>query len=152
MNTTKPRKPFEEMNATERVEFAHDVVAAFKKDIDSGSVVPESLPDTLILFPAKVHKIVAPDNERESSVHGYFLSSTEAYKFAKNCGWYSSPGQVTTPEGMFTDGVNYYHVEKLKLKDIEDLKARAKQMRIDQIKAKLTPEEIELLGLSQPQM
>ena len=108
--------------------------------------------EQLILIRAKVHKIVAPDNERESSVHGYFLSSTKAYEFANNCGWFNAPGQVTIPDGMFTDGTDFYHVEKLKLIDVEEVKERVKQERINKIKAKLTPEEIELLGLGQAQM
>jgi hypothetical protein len=152
MDTQKPRKPFEEMNAAERVEFASDVVAAFKKDIDSGSVVPESPPKTLLLFPIQIHKIVAPDNERESSVHGYFLEFYKAFNFAQHCGWYGSPGQITTPDGMFTDGTNFYHIEKLKLQDVEEEKEQARLARIEQIETKLTPEEIELLGLGQAQM
>lgn len=152
MDTQKPRKPFEEMNTTERVEFASDVVAAFKKDIDEGSVVPELPPHTLILTPAKVYQVYAYDDERSGSIHGYYLDYEQALEFAKNCGWYGSAGTVTELLFAYTDGANFYIVKDIKVTDVEALKAQAKQMRIDQIKAKLTPEEIELLGLTQPQM
>jgi hypothetical protein len=152
MNTAKQRKPFEEMNAAERIEFAHDVVAAFKKDIDSGSVVPELPPHTLILTPAKIYQVYASDNEQSGSIHGYYLDYGRALEFAKNCGWYGSSGKVSELLFGYTDGTNYYIVKDIKLTDVEVAKTEARNVRINQIKAKLTPEEIELLGLTQPQL
>lgn len=107
---------------------------------------------SLVLIPAQVFAVIARYNEESKSIHGYFRNPVKAMKFAGDCGWAHTRGEVIEPDGVFTDGVDYYRVEKLKLQDVEESKESEKQIRIDEIKSRLTAEEIELLGLSQPQL
>jgi len=152
MNTPIMRKPWDQLSEDEKRERVAEVIKAFKKDIEEGSVVPELLPKPLLLMPVNVYQVYAPDNEVSGSIHGYFLDYDKASEFAKHCGWYGSSGKVSEVLFAYTDGTEYYIAKDIKLTDVEVVKQEAKKLRIEQIKSKLTPEEIELLGLSQPQM
>lgn len=150
---TKPipestQKRWDEMSELEKTMSVTEVVKNFYANVvpDKPTVEP------LILTPAKVYQVYASDDERSGSIHGYYLDYGQALEFAKNCGWYDSSGKVSELLFAYTDGANFYIAKGIKVTDVEALKAQAKQMRIDQIKAKLTPEEIELLGLGQAQM
>lgn len=74
-------------------------------------------------------------------VKGYYKDQEAAAIKAKNCGWYGSPGSVTNKQ-MLQDGAgNLYSFESVgKYTDIETAEH---QKMLDNIKAKLTPEEWE---------
>ena len=101
--------------------------------------------EQLILTKVKAFAMEASDDERSSSIKGYYKNKNIASIDAKDAGWYGSNGKVI-PIDLYEDlEGNVYLLESIgKYKD-DDRKYR--EEAILNIKLKLTPEEQLLLGI-----
>tara|TARA_R110001592_G_scaffold268269_3_gene534544 strand:- start:50312 stop:50620 length:309 start_codon:yes stop_codon:yes gene_type:complete len=98
----------------------------------------------------KLTKVVAwavssSDDERSSSIKGYYKDYNIASVDSKGSGWFGSDGDVVQAEIYEDEEGNIYTLKSVgKYKDV-DRKYREEAMK--KIKDKLTPEELKLLGL-----
>ena len=89
--------------------------------------------------------VEASVDERRNAITGYYKDSNIARVDAQGAGWYGSEGTVKEVDLYEDEDGNIYNVVcEGKYKDV-DRKFREETM--DNIKTKLTPEEIKLLGL-----
>lgn len=108
------------------------------------------LENELNIQKVNVLEVIANDDEVTLSTKGYFLNELNASIFAKDCGWFGRAGKIYPCKDTYTNGTDYFKVQKINIKDADDEKTRATVM--EGIKKKLTAEEIEFLGLGQAQM
>lgn len=96
------------------------------------------------LIKVTAFKVVASIDERQSGIKGYYKDKRIATQDAKGAGFYGSNGTVTAVN-LWTDGTDIFELNNLGKYTDEDAEYRAKA--IDSIKSKLTPEELQLLGI-----
>ena len=99
----------------------------------------------LTLTPINAYTINSSDNEWASSDKGIYQDYNIACIKSKKCGWYGSDGNVKAIEVWKDENNNLYKLIPLgKFLDVEE---EYKNKLIQQIKNKLTEEELKLLDL-----
>lgn len=100
----------------------------------------------LILKPIKAYTIYTPIDEMRSVEKGLYKDRSIADVDAKGSGWYGSDGTVREKENVYEDeaGALYQVFPLAKFTDVEKA---YKEKTLASIKSKLTPAELELLGL-----
>jgi hypothetical protein len=87
------------------------------------------------------------DRGRTGAVVGVFTHEHDAQEGAKGKGWYGGPGWIEKADGYIVGDLVIFPKVKIHTEDLNlDLPKRAKERRNVAL-AKLTPEEITLLGI-----
>ena len=102
--------------------------------------------DDLKLTPVIAYTVHSADDERSSSDKGLYKDYAIASTKAPKSGWYDSDGEVREKKNIYTDeSGELYEVKHLG--QFDDVSEKYRQETITSIKAKLTKEELELLGI-----
>ena len=106
-------------------------------------------------YPMEVHlthvkgfAMISSDNETSHSIKGYYRDHTVASAATQGAGWYGGNGWVEEVDNLYTDGSRLFVLEPVSNPEYEKEEAILKAAQIEKIKSKLTPNEIELLGLN----
>lgn len=105
-------------------------------------------PENLTLTHIKGYAMSSSDDERSSSIKGYFRDFSAASAASKSAGWFGGDGNVNEVENLYTDGNRLFVVEFASDPEYEKKEKQIIADRIKIIKKKLDPDEIELLGLN----
>ena len=97
----------------------------------------------LVLTQVNGYAVRASDDERSSSIKGYYKEYHTASKAAENAGWYGSNGTVE-PTQLYEDNEGNIYVIKYAGK-YTDVAKKEREELISSINSKLTKEELELL-------
>lgn len=101
--------------------------------------------DKLNLTKVSAWAVKASIDERRSAIKGYYKDGNIAAVDAKGAGWYGSDGDAIQVELYEDEQGNIY---TLKCEGVYiDVGRKYKEEAMESIKAKLTPEELKLLGI-----
>ena len=93
-----------------------------------------------------IYEISVPKSDRESESYGFFKNKDLGLKISSGKGWYGSSGTAQAIEVTEIEGVFYKLTKVCKVSDV-NMNEDVRQGMIDNIKSKLTAEELTLLGL-----
>ena len=93
-----------------------------------------------------IYEITVPKSDRENESYGYFKNKDLGLKISSGKGWYGASGYARAVEVTEIDGVFYKLTKVCKVSDV-NMNEDVRQGMIDNIKGKLTTEELALLGL-----
>lgn len=93
-----------------------------------------------------IYEISVPKSDRENESYGYFKNKELGLKISQGKGWYGASGTATPIEVTEIDGVFYRLAKVCNVTDV-NMNEDIRQGMIDNIKGKLTDEELKLLGL-----
>jgi len=99
--------------------------------------------EQLILTKVEGYAVRTTDDERSSSIKGYYKTYHTASKAAEGTGWYGSNGTVE-PTELYEDSNGNIYVIKYTGK-YTDVAKKEREELIESINSKLTTEELELL-------
>ncbi len=95
-----------------------------------------------------IYEIKVPKSEWESESYGYFKNEQLGLKISNGKGWFGSSGMAYPIKVVDINGVFYKLQKVCKVSDV-DMNEDVRQGMIDNIKSKLSKEELELLGLGE---
>lgn len=108
-------------------------------------ITKKIMEEELKLKKVRAYKMSASNDERCSSVRGYYKNFNAASIDSKKAGWYDSDGKVELVDLYEDEEGKLYSTESLgKFKDVEK---QYHEETLEKIKSKLTPEEISFLKI-----
>jgi len=91
----------------------------------------------------RAYQVTASDDERSSSVKGYYKDYNIASIDSKKAGWYGSDGEVDSVDLYEDEDGKIYSLKPLG--DYKDVARKYREETLAKIKSKLSPEEIDFL-------
>lgn len=90
-----------------------------------------------------IYEIIAARDDRSNCSYGTWLDRERAEKDAIGIGWYNADGRVNGIPAIVNEDGRYFRIKEVTPVGIQP----SPKKMIDDIKGKLTEEEIEFLGL-----